>query len=292
VRRESWLLPAVLVAAWAAHAFAAYHVEVESKTVAPGDTRVVIGVRITNEQPLISYVVPLKVREVTPGSFITRLALSWGGRADTFLTGLGANVQLATENYNCLRGGYGFGDVVSMAADSSRAVGASPEGMVFARFALNEPSLPAGTDVAPSMRLIVDVTSTPGTFEVDTTCTVQDNHLLFVLSHPADYVNIIAVPTFTKGTITIAACICAHHGDVTGDGVIDVLDASSLMDYLFSGGPAPAKDPNCPHVDRGDVDCTGEDDVFDVLYLIDYVFSGGPSPCDPCACNPYPTNCP
>jgi hypothetical protein len=286
-------LPAVLVAAWAGHAWAAYHVEVESKTVAPGDTGVVIGVRITNEESLIAYVVPLKVREVTPGSFITRLALSWGGRADSFLTGLAANVQLATENFNCIRGGYGFGDVVSAAADSSRAAGASPEGMVFARVALNEPPLPAGTDGAPSMRLIVNVTSTPGTFEVDTTCTVQDNHLRFVLSY--DVPNDVfrdAVPTFTKGTITIAACDCAHHGDVNGDSVIDVFDVSSLMDYLFYGGAAPAKDPSCPHVDRGDVDCSGADDVNDVVYLIDYIFSSGPAPCNPCACAPYPTNCP
>ena len=36
MRRKSWLLPAVLVAAWAGHGLAAYHVEVESKTVAPG----------------------------------------------------------------------------------------------------------------------------------------------------------------------------------------------------------------------------------------------------------------
>jgi hypothetical protein len=79
---------------------------------------------------------------------------------------------------------------------------------------------------------------------------------------------------------------------VNGDSVIDVFDVSSLMDYLFSGGPAPVKDPSCPHVDRGDVDCSGEDDVFDVVYLIDYVFSGGPAPCNPCACNSYPTNCP
>ena len=291
MRRKSWLLPAVLVAAWAGHAFAAYHVEVESKTVAPGDTGVVIGVRITNEQPLIAYVVPLKVREVTPGSFITRQALSWGGRADSFLTGLVANVQLATETYNCGMGGYGFRDVVSVAADSSRAVGASPEGMVFFRVALNEPPLPAGTDVEPSMRLIVNVTSTPGTFEVDTTCTVQNNHLQFVLSY-VDNVFTQAVPTFTKGTITIAACTCAHHGDMTGDGVIDVFDLSSLIDYVFYGTPVPPKDPSCPHIDRGDVNCDGVDDVFDVIYLNDYLFSGGPAPCNPCACNPYPTNCP
>ncbi len=34
------------------------------------------------------------------------------------------------------------------------------------------------------------------------------------------------------------------------------------------------------------------DDVPDVVYLIDYVFAGMAAPCNPCACSPYPTNCP
>jgi hypothetical protein len=88
------------------------------------------------------------------------------------------------------------------------------------------------------------------------------------------------------------SCICPAQGDVVPDGVPDVFDVIGLIDYAFSGGQRPPKDPVCPHVDRGDVNCDGVDDVFDVVGLIDYVFSGGGSPCDPCACNPYPANCP
>jgi hypothetical protein len=79
---------------------------------------------------------------------------------------------------------------------------------------------------------------------------------------------------------------------VTGDGLFDVFDVVNLIDYAFSGGVQPVKDPICPHVDRGDINCDGVDDVFDVIRLIAYVFSGGPAPCNPCACNPYPANCP
>ena len=100
------------------------------------------------------------------------------------------------------------------------------------------------------------------------------------------------IPSFTKGIITIAACDCAHHGDLNGDNVIDVFDLSQLIDYVFGGYPIPPTDQGCPHVDRGDVNCDGGDDVFDVIYLNDYLFGSGPAPCDPCACSPYPTNCP
>ncbi len=85
---------------------------------------------------------------------------------------------------------------------------------------------------------------------------------------------------------------CPNHGDVLSDGIFDVFDVVGLVDYAFSGGIQPPKDPPCPHVDRGDVNCDGIDDVFDIVGLIDFVFSSGPAPCNPCACSPYPTNCP
>lgn len=40
------------------------------------------------------------------------------------------------------------------------------------------------------------------------------------------------------------------------------------------------------------MNCDGGDDVFDVIYLNDYLYGGGQPPCNPCACSPYPTNCP
>lgn len=79
---------------------------------------------------------------------------------------------------------------------------------------------------------------------------------------------------------------------MNNDGVPDVFDVIFLIDYAFAGGPQPPIDPLCYHVDRGDVNCDGVDDVFDIVRLIDFVFSGGTPPCDPCLCNPYPTNCP
>lgn len=76
------------------------------------------------------------------------------------------------------------------------------------------------------------------------------------------------------------------------DGVLDVFDVVALLEYAFQNGTQPIQDPICPHVDRGDVDCNGVDDVLDVVYLIEHVFHSGPAPCNPCACNPYPGNCP
>jgi hypothetical protein len=86
---------------------------------------------------------------------------------------------------------------------------------------------------------------------------------------------------------------CSHHGDVASDDdAIDVMDVVALIDYAFSGAAQPAKDSGCPHIDRGDVNCDGADDVLDVVRMIEFAFSGGAPPCNPCACDPYPLNCP
>ncbi len=86
---------------------------------------------------------------------------------------------------------------------------------------------------------------------------------------------------------------CAHHGDVTGnDDAIDVMDVVALIDHAFSGGTQPVQDAGCPHIDRGDINCDGVDDVLDIVRMIDYAFQGGNPPCNPCACDPYPGNCP
>jgi hypothetical protein len=85
---------------------------------------------------------------------------------------------------------------------------------------------------------------------------------------------------------------CVTNGDFDNSGEADALDLGLLIDHLFANGPAPAKDIGCPHIDRGDVDCNGFDDALDMSYFIDFIFANGPEPCDPCACNPYPDNCP
>jgi hypothetical protein len=186
----------------ATQALAENRLEVESKTVKPGARNVVIGVRVTNDRPLIALVVPLKIREVTPGAFITRLALSWGGRLDSALNDGGAIAQFDTEDYNCHGGGRGFKHIVTKTRNSPQSVNSSPAAVLFARVGINSPPLSIGSDREPSMRMTVDVTDTPGTFEVDTTCTAPANHLVFAPASDTGIINI--VPTFVKGTITIA----------------------------------------------------------------------------------------
>ena len=65
-------------------------------------------------------------------------------------------------------------------------------------------------------------------------------------------------------------------GDVTGDLSIDIDDVVFLINFIFSGGPAPEP------VDLGDVNCSGGVDIDDVVYLISYIFAGGPEPCPNC----------
>lgn len=102
------------------------------------------------------------------------------------------------------------------------------------------------------------------------------------------------VPVVNEGTLTVGAlCDCSSHGDVAEDnGYIDPIDLAVLIDHLFAGGAQPPIDPTCPHFDRGDFNCDGADDALDLSVLIDHLFAGGDPPCDPCACTPYPTNCP
>jgi|GEM_PF-1847625 len=61
-------------------------------------------------------------------------------------------------------------------------------------------------------------------------------------------------------------------GDVNGDGLIDVGDIVSLVDYLYKNGDAP--DP----VEIADVNCDGVVNVDDVVYLVSYLYKGGPAP--------------
>ncbi len=69
-------------------------------------------------------------------------------------------------------------------------------------------------------------------------------------------------------------CIGAIRGNVDCDisETIDVGDLAILVDYLFSGGPAPA----C--VDEADLDADGRIMISDVAYLVDFMFGGGPPP--------------
>ena len=63
-------------------------------------------------------------------------------------------------------------------------------------------------------------------------------------------------------------------GDANGSGTVNVSDVTYLINYIFSGGPAPV-----PLFITGDVNCDRETNVTDVAYLISWIYLGGPAPC-------------
>ena len=74
-------------------------------------------------------------------------------------------------------------------------------------------------------------------------------------------------------TITGSPIEC---GDADASGSIDIDDIVFLIEYIFSGGPAP--DP----IEIGDVNCHDGIDIDDPVYLIAYIFLSGPEPCVNC----------
>ncbi len=75
------------------------------------------------------------------------------------------------------------------------------------------------------------------------------------------------------------ALLSVIHGDFDNDGDYDVFDVNAIIDFSFSGGPAPVL-AACV----ADVNCDGAADVFDVVNIIDIAFSNGqlPLPCYEC----------
>ncbi|MBU2625870.1 MAG: thrombospondin type 3 repeat-containing protein [candidate division Zixibacteria bacterium] len=74
-------------------------------------------------------------------------------------------------------------------------------------------------------------------------------------------------------TILPSGFVC---GDADGSGEIDIDDIVYLVQYIFSGGPAP--DP----LESADADCSGDIDIDDAVYIVEYIFSGGAVPCEGC----------
>ena len=68
----------------------------------------------------------------------------------------------------------------------------------------------------------------------------------------------------------------APCGDCTLDGIINLSDAITGLNYLFKGSQPPE------HVCLLDVTCNHLVDIGDIVYLLNYLFKGGPLPCPDC----------
>lgn len=89
----------------------------------------------------------------------------------------------------------------------------------------------------------------------------------------------IAVGCYNDGNDEISIFYnlgCFTCGDANGDGKVDLLDATFIINYLYKGGPAP--DP----MESADADCSGSINILDSTYLINYLYKGGPEPCADC----------
>lgn len=237
------LMLAVAFALIGSRALAVNSVEVVSRGANPNQTGVEIRIRVTNSDELSVISIPLVIREITPGSYIHNLQMSYGERLPlgpgTPLSLTVASNQFANEDGSCKSGQPGGFYTVTYVDGGPNPVAASPEGLIFARVGGGPLTLPPGTDYFGSFMLTVDVTGTEGTFEIDTTCTNNSNHLLFVRAN-----NTPIVPAFTKGIITIAPgdAPVAQCKDVTLQAV-GGCDADVAADSLDDGSYDPDGDP-------------------------------------------------
>lgn len=184
----------------AGEVWAVNSVVVESKSVGTGQSNARIHVRLTNDANVVGLAVPLIIRELTPGSFITSLKLGYEDR----LAGPSAALSDLRVNRIFPDLGGSCGPVAFTTSSSNdtlpHPVLASPEGVMVAGVAIVPSNhLAAGADVSGSIVLSIGATSTPGQFEIDTACVNPANHLLYAIEEPAQNV----VPDFTKGTISI-----------------------------------------------------------------------------------------
>jgi hypothetical protein len=238
---------AVGVIVLAALALAANSVVVESMTIQPGATGATIAVRLTNDVAIKSIVVPLVVRESSPGTFITSLGVSFADRlASPTVLDFPIREQYADEDGICSPGPHSGFSTVTFSDGGPHTVVSSPEGLLFARTKVTGTNLTPGADVTGSLVLTVNVSGTPGVFEIDTTCTNPANHLAFIDANTSS----LLIPAFTKGVITVTSSdynICFNPAvnyavgtapwsvfaaDLDGDGNQDLVAANSVSNNV------------------------------------------------------------
>ncbi len=216
-------------------------VVVESKTVFAGQMGVSVGIKLTNLVSLRHLVVPLSARSVSAGSFMSSVQMGFGDRLTaSVLTDARSRNLYADPDGTCNPGGFKTPtfNLHDDVAFPPQAVGASPEGLLFAVGTIvgNMHTLPPGADATGSLNLTMSVTSVPGSFEIDTTCIDPANHLVFIQSGSSTPP---IVPAFTKGVITI---------------VTNQSPVAQCHDVVVPAGPSCTADAS---VDNGSYDPDG-----------------------------------
>lgn len=223
--------------------YAANSVIVESKSVQPGANEVSVGVFIANDITLYRIVLPLEIRSTSGDAFIaTSFSHLVTGRITGKLTDRVFLTDDDPEGTNTCSGptsstwhtplkdmdfddgktamrlwletdaGGGGGDTLAAGSDGSPGSG------------------------TPSIMFTFGTNCYDGTFEIDTCCFLT-SHFRFNEGGTG--------ATFTKGVITIdpglQACTCNDRPvDVNCDGVVNILDVSTVTGVAFGGNPEPS----------------------------------------------------
>jgi hypothetical protein len=211
-----WLIACGAVPGWAAN-----HVTVESKSVALGATGVQIGVFIENDVAIGGIVVPLELREITPGCYPTG-SFSFGLQTDrrVYHSPLGPaynnGVDSSWPGANTTARRYAVTDSPPCSGPISNTYGVaaaqidfvSPDAVMHAAVSTGDPGIGEQTSLAPgsdpagtanaSFLFTFNVTNVDGIFEIDTMCAKPANHLQYVDETPE-----ALAPTFTRGLITV-----------------------------------------------------------------------------------------
>ena len=195
MRRFVWLaLTTILL--FASELWGANSVVVSSRTVIRGADGVRVPILISNDVSLSYVTVPLRIRSITPGCYITGLSMSFeerlplGGGAP--LTDIRYRRTYPTPDGTCKPAGFSTNDSLDFV---------TPDGILFQRGrVLAAPYLTPGEDIYGSFVLTLDVNTVVGEIEIDTTCINPNTHLGFV-----DDLSSFVMPTFTPGYVTVVS---------------------------------------------------------------------------------------
>ncbi len=109
----------------------------------------------------------------------------------------------------------------------------------------------------------------------------QDFASLFSAQNPGPFSNALDLSnlrqTIQRARLQYRLVTTGLLGDSNSDQMVSISDAVYLIQYIFSGGPAPLY-PNAADVNA---DCTIS--LLDVVYIVNFVFAGGPYPLQGCA---------
>ncbi|MFA6959030.1 MAG: M36 family metallopeptidase [Thermoanaerobaculia bacterium] len=95
-------------------------------------------------------------------------------------------------------------------------------------------------------------------------------------AHAIGAVNVLVTnPDTSSGSLTNGYTYVTRQFDPNGDTFVDPSDIFYLVNYLYSGGPAPA---GASGMSSGDANGDGVVDPADIFYTVNYLFLSGPVP--------------